>query len=98
MNPGALDPKQGRLFHGPGEVIVARTCGKERGPEDAVGGGLNWAGREGTSCGLMCVCVCVEEHRDRWRYLLGAGNEGLQEVPILGEDRAQCRPAESESP
>lgn len=62
-------------------------------PED-VALGESELGREGRlCCGSVYVCG-----KSRWGCPLGGGNEWLEEVPILGENQVQLRPAESESP
>ena len=101
LNPGALGSKQSRLFHGPGEVIAARTRGEEwldsRESLERQSRGCGWwwiragPGRVGDPCVSAAGAsgqMGVPAHSQEW----------LEGAHIWGEGPAQLRLAESERP
>lgn len=75
LNPAALGSKQSGLFHGPGEVIVARTPGEEgvdvRENLEMPSWGRGWRGG-GSELGgeggdVLGIRACLwQEHLGRW--------------------------------
>lgn len=73
LNPGALGCKQSGLFHGSGEVIVARTPGEEwvdvRENLEMPSWGRGWGASElgGEGGDVLGIRVCLwQEHLGRW--------------------------------